>query len=385
MKIALRISSATVSIESASTHATKILAVKAPSAFLKIMDLLVNVPVDTSETHTLNVHKSKDVDQIVSVLALKLAWMANVRLLVNVESMPSALSKIIKLLANALKVTLETPQKVVDLLPTLVNPIHVALMLFANLIMETQFAIARKEWLEIHSSFAFLKVVNARRTLAVPTVAAESLKENQNVSVFPDLKEIHHVSLVVLQKAHATLLHAVQTRNAQSPMESPSAHAFLVSLKVQIPSEVVSSLLTHVIQILVETVPCVTRQETQSAIVQEDQLEIHSANALNLFLSKNCANPAHVEETLIASLFKTVSNVTADQDSLAILTMVAMSHPSLFASPILVVPMLNVSFHLMAKACAHVLKVWEETQPVFKDVMDMNVKWTMSVMPLKPA
>lgn len=94
------------------------------------------------EIHTFNVKESKDANQIVSVQVIRLALMDNVRPLVTVALMLSALSEIIKLRVNVLKGTKEIPMNFAAHPQILVTPIHVELELFVSLIEEIQFVIA---------------------------------------------------------------------------------------------------------------------------------------------------------------------------------------------------------------------------------------------------
>lgn len=80
-----------------------------------------------------------------------------------------------------------------------------------------------------------------KRTLVVPTVAAESLMVNQDASAYPVLKETRPENNAVLHKAHATHPLAALIHNARFKMELQNVRASQDSLKAPIQSEDASS------------------------------------------------------------------------------------------------------------------------------------------------
>jgi hypothetical protein len=122
----------------------KICAAMVQFAKLKTTSQNVRVQKELLAMLSSSVRQSKAAVQTVSVPQKQLALMANVLHPVTVGSMPNALSEIIKLLVNALLVTLETLEKSVVHLPILVNPTHVELTPSVNLTEETQFVTVPK-------------------------------------------------------------------------------------------------------------------------------------------------------------------------------------------------------------------------------------------------
>lgn len=125
-------------------------------------------------------------------------------------------------------------------------------------------------------------------------------------------------------------------------MELQNAVALQDLLKVRTLFEDASNLSTHAIQILVVMEQFVTVPKIHPVTALERLQAIRSVLVMNPLSFKNFVSLVPVARTLTVMLFKTVNNVTVDQDTMVIRTMDVLKLKSLFALLTLVVLTLNV-------------------------------------------